>query len=66
MVPIILIGTALTQGITKATDVAPDAYKGIRMLLRKCFAGKPAAEMVLEDNASGPQTYKAPLRKPLE
>ena len=55
------------QGAAKAaTDVVPDAYKGLRELLRKRFAGKPAAELVLEEHASDPQTYEAPLRKQLE
>ena len=67
MDPITLIVTALVQGAAKAaTEVAPDAYKGLRELLRKRFAGKPAAEMVLEEHASNPQTYEAPLRKQLE
>jgi hypothetical protein len=65
--PITLIVTALVQGAAKAaTDVVPDAYKGLRELLRKRFAGKPAAELVLEEHASDPQTYEAPLRKQLE
>jgi hypothetical protein len=67
MDPITLIVTALVQGAAKAaTDVVPDAYKGLRELLRKRFAGKPAAEMVLEEHASDPQTYEAPLRKQLK
>ena len=65
--PVTLIVTALVQGAAKAaTDVVPDAYKGLRELLRKRFAGQPAAEMVLEEHASDPPTYEAPLRKQLE
>ena len=53
MDPITLIVTALVQGAAKAaTDVAPDAYKALRQLLRQRFAGKPAAEMVLEEHAA--------------
>jgi hypothetical protein len=60
MDPISLIVTALVQGAAKAaTDVVPDAYKGLRELLRKRFAGKPAAELVLEEHAADPQTYEA-------
>jgi hypothetical protein len=67
MDPITLIIMALVQGAAKAaTDVVPDAYKGLLELLRKRFAGKPAAEMVLEEHASDPQSYEAPLRKQLE
>ena len=67
MDPITLIVTALVQGAAKAaTDVVPDAYMGLRELLRKRFAGKPAAEMVFEEHASDPQTYEATMRKQLE
>ena len=67
MDPISLIVTALVQGAAKAAaDVVPDAYTGLRELLRKRFAGKPAAELVLEEHAADPQTYEAPLRKQLE
>lgn len=67
MDPITLIVTALVQGAAKAaTDMVPDAYKGLRELLRQRFAGKPAAEKVLEEHAADPQTYEAPLRKQLE
>ena len=59
---ITLIMTALVQGAAKAaTDVVPDAYKALRDLLRKRFADKPAAAIVLEKHASDPQTYEAPL-----
>ncbi|MCS5694378.1 hypothetical protein NZK33_20710 [Cyanobium sp. FGCU-6] len=64
---ITLIMTALVQGAAKAAaDVVPDAYEALRDLLRKRFADKPAAEIVLEKHASDPQTYEAPLRKQLE
>jgi hypothetical protein len=67
MDPTTLIVTALVQGAAKAaTDVVPDAYKGLRELLQKRFAGKPTAEMVLQEHASDPVTYQAPLRKQLE
>lgn len=67
MDPITLIFTALVQGAAKAaTDVVPDTYKGLRELLRKRFAGNPAAVMVLEEHASDPQTYEAQLRRQLE
>jgi len=67
MDPITLIVTALVQGAAKAaTDLVPDAYKGLQELLRQRFAGKPAAGIVLDEHASDPQTYEAPLRKQLE
>lgn len=67
MDPIALIVAALVQGAAKAASgVVPDAYKGLRELVRQRFAGKPAAEMVLEEHASDPPTYEAPLRKHLE
>jgi hypothetical protein len=67
MDPTTLILTALAQGTAKAaTDVVPDAYKALRELLNKRFAGKPAAEMVLHEHAADPVTYEAPMRKQLE
>jgi hypothetical protein len=67
MDPTTLILTALAQGTAKAaTDVVPDAYKALRDLLKKRFAGKPAAEMVLQEHAVDPVTYEAPMRKQLE
>lgn len=67
MDPTTIILTALAQGAAKAaTDVVPDAYKALRELLKKRFAGKPAAEMVLQEHAADPATYEAPMRKQLE
>jgi hypothetical protein len=67
MDPITLIMTALVQGAAKAaTDIVPDAYKGLQDLLRKRFADKPATEMLLEEHATDPLSYNAPLRKQLE
>jgi hypothetical protein len=67
MDPISLIVMALAQGAAKAaTDVVPDAYRGLRELLQKRFAGKPSAEMVLQEHAVDPDTYDAPLRKQLQ
>lgn len=65
--PLNLILTALAQGAAKAaTDVVPDAYKSLRGLLTQRFAGKPTAELVLQEHAADPATYEAPLRKQLE
>ena len=67
MDPISLIVMALAQGAAKAaTDVVPDAYRGLRELLQNRFAGKPSAEMVLQEHAGDPDTYEAPLRKQLQ
>jgi hypothetical protein len=65
--PLTLILTALAQGAAKAaTEVVPDAYKSLRGLLKQRFAGKPTAELVLQEHAADPATYEAPLRKQLE
>lgn len=67
MDPITLIVTALVQGAAKAaTDEVPDPYEDLQELLRRRFAGKPAAEMVLNEHASDTQTYEALLRVVLE
>ena len=66
MDPITLILTALVAGTAKAAgDAVPDAYKGLKALIQKKIAGKPAAEMVLAEHEKAPETYAAPLKKNL-
>lgn len=66
MDPITLILTALVAGTAKAAgDAVPDAYKGLKALIQKKIAGKPAAEMVLAEHEKDPETYAAPLKKNL-
>ncbi len=66
MEPISLIIAALVAGATKAaSNVAPDAYKGLKALIKRKFAGEPKAEMVLEEHETDPETYEAPLKKKL-
>lgn len=66
MEPISLIIAALVAGATKAAgDIAPDAYKGLKALIKRKFAGEPNAEMVLEEHEKDPKTYEAPLKKKL-
>ena len=61
-----LILTALVAGTAKAAgDAVPDAYKGLKALIQKKIAGKPAAEMVLAEHEKDPETYAAPLKKNL-
>jgi hypothetical protein len=61
-----IILTALIAGTAKvAGDAVPDAYKGLKELILKKFAGKPAAEMVLDEHEKDPETYAAPLKKNL-
>jgi hypothetical protein len=66
MDPVTIILTALVAGAAKAAgDTVPDAYQGLKTLVQKKFAGKPAAEMVLEEHEKDPETYGAPLKKSL-
>ena len=66
MEPISLIIAALVAGAAKAAgDAAPDAYKGLKALIKRKFAGEPKAEMVLEEHEKDPETYNAPLKKKL-
>jgi hypothetical protein len=61
------VSTRGAQGAAKAaTDVVPDAYTSLRDLLKQRLAGKPTAELVLQEHAADPATYEAPLRKQLE
>ena len=67
MEPISLIIAALVAGAAKAADgVVPDAYNGLKTLIKGKFAGKPKAEMILEEHEKDPETYEAPLKKKLE
>ncbi|MDY7014386.1 MAG: hypothetical protein SVX43_12450 [Cyanobacteriota bacterium] len=66
MEPISLIMAALVAGAAKAAgDAAPDAYKGLKALIKRKFGGESKAEMVLEEHESDPETYEAPLKKKL-
>ena len=66
MEPITIILTALVAGAAKAaTDMAPDAYQGLKALIVKKFAGNPNAEMVLEEYEQAPEIYEAPLTQKL-
>lgn len=66
MDPITTILAALVAGTAKAVgDIAPDAYNGLKALIKKKIAGKPVAEAILEEHGKDPETYAAPLKKNL-
>lgn len=66
MEPVTLILSALATGAAKAAgDAAPDAYKALKELIKRKFASKPQAEMVLEEHEKDPETYEVPLKKKL-
>jgi hypothetical protein len=66
MDPITLILTALVAGTAKAAgDAVPDAYKGLKAMIQKKFAGKPVAEAMLDEHEKDPETYGVPLKKNL-
>ncbi|VEP18886.1 conserved hypothetical protein [Hyella patelloides LEGE 07179] len=66
MEPTSLIIAALVAGAAKAAgDLAPDAYNGLKTLIKRKFAGEPKAEMVLSEHENDPETYEAPLKKKL-
>ena len=66
MDPITLIVTALAAGATSgiaeaASSAARDAYVSLKALVRKRFAGRPGAELVLSKHEDAPETWQAPL-----
>ena len=70
MEPITLIVTALVAGATAAAketagDVIKDAYKGLKALIQKRFAGKPEAEIALAKHEEKPQVVEEQLKKAL-
>ncbi|SRR6266487_5202119 len=71
MDPITLILTALTAGVAaSAKDTAStaikDSYNGLKALIQRKFAGKPAAEMALKEHEKKPDVWKAPLEEGLK
>lgn len=63
---ITLILTALVTATAKAAgDAVPDVYKGLKALIQKKIAGKPVAEMMLDEHEKDPENYAAPLKKNL-
>ena len=70
MDPVTLIITALTAGAAAGgqsvvTDAIKDAYAGLKVLIKRKFAGKPSAEVALTEHENDPQTWQAPLKKAL-
>ncbi len=70
MDPVTLLVAALVAGagagLTDAAGSAVrDAYDGLRAVLRRRFAGKPAAEVALAEHEQDPETWDKPLRKQL-
>jgi hypothetical protein len=66
MDPITLIVTALAAGATSGvadtvSSAVKDAYKSLLALVRKRFAGRPEAELVLTKHVNAPETWHAPL-----
>jgi hypothetical protein len=64
--PITLIVTALAAGAAlgvtdTASSAVKDAYAGLKALVRKRFAGRPDAELVLTEHEKAPETWQAPL-----
>jgi len=71
MDPISLILTALTAGAAaSAKDTASaaikDSYDGLKALIQRKFAGKPAAEVALTGHENKPDVWKAPLEEGLK
>ena len=70
MDPISLIISALVAGTTAAFkdttgQAVKDAYSGLKTLLKRKFAGKPAAEVALDQHEEKPEVWKEPLRQAL-
>jgi hypothetical protein len=69
--PISMIAAALLAGAAAAASKVAskavlEAYDGLKQLLRARFAGKPSAEMVLDEFETEPEVWAAPLKKRLQ
>ncbi|WP_162958818.1 hypothetical protein [Nocardia yunnanensis] len=61
-----LIVAALAAGALKgagetASTAIADAYRGLKGVLTRRFAGNPRAELVVAEHANDPQTWEAPM-----
>lgn len=66
MDPVSLILQALVTGATKVTgDTVQDAYKGLKTLIQRKFAGKSEAEVALAKHEEKPEVWKEPLKDEL-
>jgi hypothetical protein len=66
MEPVTLILTALAAGAAlglkdTASSAVKDAYKGLKALVKKRFAGRRDGELVLARYEEEPDTWKGPL-----
>jgi hypothetical protein len=66
MDPVTLIVTALGAGAGSAlqdgaSEAVKDAYARLKALVKKRFADRPKAELVLAQHESAPQTWEMPL-----
>ena len=66
MDPITLIVAALAAGAASGvtdtvSSAVKDAYASLKALVKKRFAGRPGAELVLAKHENAPQTWRAPL-----
>jgi hypothetical protein len=68
MDPVTLIVSALVAGAASAaqdavSNAVKDAYSGLKTLLQRRFQGKSAAETVLAEAETDPDTWERPLAK---
>ncbi|MGO8896088.1 MAG: hypothetical protein ACLP8X_29815 [Streptosporangiaceae bacterium] len=66
MDPVTLIVTALAAGAASAlqegaSSAVKDAYTRVTALVKRRFASRPKAELVLAEHQAAPQTWEAPL-----
>jgi hypothetical protein len=66
MDPVTLIVTALAAGAASAlqdgtAEAVKGAYARLKALVKKRFAGRSKAELVLAEHEAAPQTWEAPL-----
>ena len=61
--PVSLIIEALMTGAKAvASSSVQDAYKGLKSLIQRKFAGKQKADMVLTEHEKAPEVWQEPLK----
>lgn len=68
MDPVSLIEAALVAGAAASAkdtsgQAVKDAYAGLKTLLSRLFAGKPKAQVIIDEHEAYPEAYEKPLKK---
>jgi len=58
-----LVAGAAASAKDTSSQAVKDAYTGLKTLLGRLFAGKPKAQVILDEYEADPEVYEKPLKK---